>query len=100
MSRSWQGWWGCSTVHDGEIRAPRPDRIAVLFRHHASDLRHMPEVVRDPRGQQLPQRYRAEFRVLALERELGVAQPPRGERGQVLRAQGGKFVEQLAGRLS
>ena len=60
----------------------------------------MPQVVRDPRGQQLPQRDRAELGVLALERELDLGQPPPGERGQVVRAQPSKLVEQLGERLS
>ncbi len=35
----------------GQVRAPRANRLAVLLRHDASSLGHVPEVMRDPRGQ-------------------------------------------------
>jgi len=57
------------SVDHGKVGAPRADRVTILLRHHTRDLRDVAEVVRDPRGEQLPQRDRAEVRMFALERE-------------------------------
>ncbi len=42
-----------SPVHDREVRTPRAHLLAVLLRHDAGGLRHVPEIVCDPRRKQL-----------------------------------------------
>ena len=65
-----------SSIHHGKICAPRAYRLAILLRHHARRLRNVPEVVRDPRRQQLAKRDRSELRMLAFERELRLGESP------------------------
>src|SRR5262252_7707725 len=83
-----------SAIHDGEIRAPRADGVAVLLGHHARGLRDVAEVVADPGREQLTERDRSEFRMLAGQRELRAGQLPAGERAEVAGAQLFEFVEQ------
>src|SRR5262245_53896190 len=53
-----------SAVHHREVRAPGAHRLAVLLRHHPRRLRDVPQVVRHPGGEELPQRHRPELGVL------------------------------------
>ena len=55
----------------------------------------MPQVVRDPRSQELAQRNRPELRMLALERELSLRQIPAAQSCKILLAQSCEFVEEI-----
>src|SRR5213082_3439796 len=89
-----------SAVHHREVFAPGAHRLAVLLRHHTGRLCDVTQVVGNPGGQQLAQRDRAKRGMLPLQRELLLGQPPPGERGQVLGAEMGELVEQVAERLA
>ena len=69
--------WG--DVENRKIRAPGSHRIRVLPGHGSDDLIDVAQVVCDPRRKMLPQRHRAEFRMQAAAREVGVGQPQRDE---------------------
>src|SRR5207249_9462031 len=69
---------------DSEIRAPRPDFARILSGQHARDLRHMIEVVRDPRCEQLPKRDDAELGMTAAAIEIGIGQAERRQLSQIL----------------
>lgn len=55
-----------SAVQYGEIRAPGPHVFLISLRHDAGRLGHVPKVVRNPCGEQLAQRDRAELGMLSL----------------------------------
>jgi hypothetical protein len=83
----------------GQIRHPRADFLAVLPGQHARRLRHVPQVVHHPGGQQLTERDRPQRGVLALQRQLTFGEPPSAQRVQVPGAQARELVQQVAMRL-
>ena len=78
----------------GEKWDPRPDRVAILLRHHAGDLGDVAKVVDDPAGEELPQGHAAEPRMRGLEIELRFSEAPRAQRLEIRRTQGLELVEQ------
>ena len=60
----------------------------------------MSQVVHDPSRQQLPERDRAELRMLAIQREFCVRQPPGRERREILRTQSPELIEEVGQRFA
>ena len=54
-----------------------------------------PKIVGDPGREQLTQADLSEFGMLTREIELRIAQPPGRERGEIVGAQPGEFIEEL-----
>src|SRR4051812_40163603 len=89
-----------SAIHYRQICPPGPHGLAILLRHHARRLSDGPQVVRDPRRQQLTERHGSELGMFSFERELRLGQSPSRERRQTVRSSSGEFVEQLLQRLA
>ncbi len=58
------------SFQNGNKLLPRADFRAILFSHDPDDLTQVPQIVRGPCSEQLPQGYLAELGVSALEIEL------------------------------
>ena len=78
----------------------RSDRFAISLCHHARRLGDVPEVMRDPRREQLAQRHASELRMLTFEGELSFRQRPAAQHRDVIGAKPGEFIEQRAEALA
>src|SRR5437899_14301 len=85
-------------LQDPEVSGPRPDCLRVSAGHRARDLGDVRQVVHHPRCQQLPHRHRSKLRMLAGELHILLFEIPTPQRGDVLRAQLVKLLQQLPER--
>ena len=89
-----------AALHDSHIPAPWAYSLPVLVRHHSRYLVQMIQVMRRPGGQQLRESDRSERWMQTAPGEIFRLQFKSLKRGDILRAQLGKQIQQCAQRLA
>lgn len=89
-----------SLIEYWQVRFPWPNRFGVLFCHHRDSLTNVIQVVNNPGGQQLPERYSAQFGMRAAQLQLRRRNPHLLQYFKIPLAQVNELLQQVFQRLT